>query len=396
MRIVYQKSTVNPLVFVPICHLNDDVGEHVVIVRNPERAVSVQSLLREDGGVNHPLLEDDVYDNLHSIGALDHSAPNHPHQAQTSSSQIVVTPPRILRTTLDGVPQARGNLPECWKTKFSLSVLELLSVFDHSVVTSLGQLSFAPISMSYSTLLQSIMVSSATFASEFLLTMKQRVIDENNIGLMIQMQVLLFLCGINVGPGRESIVSLEYPSILTTCPESNGVTRVFLHPQSTIYRMEKDLFSANNPVHDWAKLLNESADIRDGPYSLRDFGLANSPTKEQKRMYNIGCSYMCAMRRCVQKIIEDHAVIPFNVGFASDIWLGVIRNMEAGNVHTLGITGDALKLVDSIFDFFTENDDPYFHHDPYFRGTSPTVIFTSNGETMAWLVHPVEDIYTLH
>ena len=91
-----------------------------------------------------------------------------------------------------------------------------------------------------------------------------------------------------------------------------------------------------------------------------------------------------------RKVIEDYDIIPFNIGFALDIWLVVIRNIEANVVHTLGIEGDAVKLVHSIFDFYSENDDPYSH------GKSPVMIFTLHGDKVAWLVHPVEEIYGLH
>ena len=107
---------------------------------------------------------------------------------------------------------------------------------------------------------------------------------------------------------------------------------------------------------------------------------------------------MCGMRRCVRNMVEDHGIIPFNVGFATYVWLTVIHNIETNNVHTLGIEGDALKLVDSIFGFYYENDDACLHNhrNPYSHSQSAAIMYTSNGDTIAWLVHPVEESYSLY
>ena len=382
MRIVYQKSAVNPKIYIPIYHLNDDVGEHIVIARNPERAISIQSILRDDGGVDHPLLEANVYQDLQSMMPLVATPvveDNH------HLLQAIVTPPRVQRALRDGqLPGARPHpVTECWKTTFSLTVLALLKVFHRSIGTALGQLEFEPVGMSFPDLLENILNSNHANAYEFLDSMKERTFENC---VILQLQVLLFLCGLNIGPGRESIVSSEYPSILTSSPVTGEVKRIFLHPQSTIFQLEMELFSSADMYEDWEKLLVLAADINDGPYFDMEF---SSFPENEKRLYHVACSYMCSMRRCVRLMVEDHDIIPFNVGFATEIWLRVIHNIKARRVHTLGLNGDVLKLVKSIFAFYDQGEDPHSH------SKCASIMYTSKGARLAWLVHPVEESYSL-
>ncbi len=194
-RIVYQRSLVNSRVCVPICHLNDDVGEHIVILRNSERAISIQSILRDDGGVDHPLLEANVYQDLQSMMSFDPTP-----AVQEDNHHLlhaIVTPPRLQRAHRDGqLSGARAHsITECWKTKFSLTVLALLQVFHKSIGTALGQVEFEPVGMSFPGLLENILNSNHANAYEFLHSMKQRDVDDCSQMLILQLQVLLFLCG---------------------------------------------------------------------------------------------------------------------------------------------------------------------------------------------------------
>ncbi len=190
----------------------------------------------------------------------------------------------------------------------------------------------------------------------------------------------------NIGPGRESIVSSEYPSILISCSVTGEVKRIFLHPQSTIFQLEMELFSSADTYEDWERLLQLTSNIDDGPYFEMEF---SSFPENEKRLYHVACSYMCSMRRCVRQMLENHNIIPFNVGFATEIWLKVILNIKARRIHTFGLNGDVLKLVNSIFAFYEQGVDPYSH------SKSASIMYTSNGATLAWLVHPVEESYNL-
>ena len=129
-----------------------------------------------------------------------------------------------------------------------------------------------------------------------------------------------------------------------------------------------------------------AADIDDGPYFEMEF--SHFP-ETHKRLYHITCSYMCSMRRCVRQMVEDHGIIPFNIGFAPKIWLRVIHNIKGGRDHTFGLEGDMLKMVNSIFAFYDQE------HDSYSHSKSASIMFTSKGTTLAWLVHPVEESYSL-
>lgn len=385
MRIVYQQSIVNPQVFVPICHINSDVGEHVLILRNPERAVSVRSLLRYDGGVDHPLLGDTVFNNLHSIGSLPSPIP----EITTSTSnyehnQIMVTPPRRSGRS----NAAHMSFP--WKPKMSLALLDLLSLFEITIGKSMEEMSFAPMGMSFQTIFRTILISSAGTALAFVNESRQRALDQNDHGSTIQHQVLSFLHELHIGPDMECFLSTEYPSFLIMCPDTSSLTRVLTHPQYSIFSLEKHLFLGNNPHDDWTRLLANSSSIGDnGPYSLRMNRLEGGCNEREMIMYNVACSYLSSMRRSIKSVIDKHGVAPFNVGFALDIWLHVIHNLEEGLEYTMGITADALQLVKDIFEFFEDNSTAWS------CGESPTLVFTCNGVTVAWLVHPVERGYLM-
>ena len=389
MRIVYQKSIVNPQVVIPICHLNGDVGEHVVILRNPERAVSVQSILRPDGGVTHPLLGDTVYENLHSVGSSPLPIPEITSSISQNDSnhQILVTPPRTRSRARHCLSQTTTP----WKPKMSLGVLELLTLFEKSIGMSMGNLAFSPMGMSYPKILKNITLTLAPSASAFLRESQQKAILQNDIGSTIQHQVISFLHELKIGPDMECILSAGYPSILTVCPDTYNLTRVLNHPQCSILRLEQNLFMRNNSNHDWSRLLEDSTSISDtGPYSLVMNGLVDSYNESERRMYDIACCYISSMRRSIKDVIDNHGVAPFNVGFALEYWLVVIFNLESGNLFTMGITGEALQLVLDIFEFFMENDTKAWN-----GGASGSIVFTSDHATVAWLVHPVEHIYQM-
>ena len=56
MKIVFQRSTVDPTRVVPVCKVTSLVAEHDVILPNGE-SKNLISYVHRDGGVDHPLLE---------------------------------------------------------------------------------------------------------------------------------------------------------------------------------------------------------------------------------------------------------------------------------------------------------------------------------------------------
>ena len=72
-------------------------------------------------------------------------------------------------------------------------------------------------------------------------------------------------------------------------------------------------------------------------------------------------------------MIDKNGIVPFNVGFALEIWLCVIHNMEKGYKYSVLIDAEALELVNDIFEFFKYNSKAFSCTE------SPSLVFTSDG-----------------
>ena len=377
MKIVFQRSRVDPTRVVPICKVTSPVAEHVVILPNGE-SKNLISYVRRDGGVDHPLLESALVKRY--CASSHQQIPQ--NVTQTTPPSRFVQRPQMLVTPLRS-SQNRSSLDK--SSIAAICLCKVMTLYEdtkdflrvYNVNTGFEEF---PEVQHFPTLLLNVLRCGGNALDLPSTTSQQKQ----------QADFLALLVNFGTDGTLASIVCNEYPNMIVN--DQLNDTAVIVHPTLSQYQDELHMASRHNLSDEFNAFISGTFENEFGsvdattPRADRNIQSMEEIAAELAHMMllHVMMKYLKACKASVHAMNTNHNCVALNLSFVTVYWMKAMTNVRTGNATTLNIAGYPAPLVNGILEFLK------IHGDPKRDTKAPYVLLQGSpgSKTVGWIVHP--------